>query len=48
MGKQVDGHMGLKSKYMSEKEVARMDSFDVNVVFKLKDCTFDKPKNDKQ
>jgi hypothetical protein len=25
-----------------------MDSFDVNVVFKLKDCTFDKPKNDKQ
>jgi hypothetical protein len=33
---------------MSEKEVARMGSFEVNVMFKFKDCTIDKPKNDKQ
>jgi hypothetical protein len=35
MGKQVDGHMGLKSKYVSEKEIARMGSFHVNVMFKF-------------
>jgi hypothetical protein len=33
---------------MSEKEVAGMGTFDVNVMFKFEDCTIDKPKDDKQ